>query len=49
MASGIVKNAIGAIREEGRRDERGRHTALYRGGGTAALLVDLGLPVETER
>ena len=36
-------------REEGRRDERGRLTALYRGGGTAALLADLGLPVDTER
>jgi mRNA interferase MazF len=37
------------VREEGRRDERGRLTALYRGGGTAALLADLGLPADTER
>ena len=36
------------IREEGRRDERGRLTALHR-GGTAALLADLGLPADTER
>ena len=37
------------VREEGRRDERGRLTALYRGGGATALLADLGLPVDTER
>jgi hypothetical protein len=37
------------VREEGHRDERGRLTALYRGGGTAALLAGLGLPADGER
>jgi mRNA interferase MazF len=34
-------------REEGRMDERARLTALYRAGGTAAVLADLQLPARS--
>jgi hypothetical protein len=33
-------------RKEGRRGERASFIALYRAGGTAALLADLQLPPE---
>ncbi len=45
----IAALAINTVpyREEGGREERGRLAALYRAGGTTALLADLGLPATT--
>ena len=43
LVSGLGIN-IASYREEGRREERVRLTALHKAGGTTALLADLELP-----